>query len=129
MGTEKKEIEAQKALIEGVCLKTGIDTDQLAELIGVKADTVRKLRAGYQLAGEQTLRLIRQVGELKSLKLRDQKRGGSIVDRIEWILQHGTPSEISILREQIAFLFEQVNSRRPKKQGGRVRYGSDAGEE
>jgi len=127
MPSEKQRIEAQMALIERVCLKTGLDTDGLASVVGVKPDTMRKLRAGYQLAGEQTLKLIDQVEHLRSLKVQD--RMPTINQRIEWILNNGTPREIEMLKRMIDFLYDPAASRAAGRAARKsVRYEVDAEE-
>jgi hypothetical protein len=125
---EQKKIEAQKALIERVCLKTGLDTDGLANVIAVKPETMRKLRAGYQLAGEQTLKLIEQVEHLKSTRVKDAVRAQTINSKLEFVLQNGTSDEIAYLRDAVEFVYRQVLARGVESPRRKVRYGG-GGEE
>ena len=124
MPGEKKKIEAQKALIERVCLKTGLDTDGLAGVVAVKPDTMRKLRAGYQLAGDQTLKLIGQVEHLKSIRVKEGTRAKTLNEKIDFVLQHGTSQEIAYLRDAAEFFYRQVSDRAPEVPRRKVRYGN-----
>lgn len=124
MPGEKKKIEAQKALIERVCLKTGLDTEGLADVVAVKPETMRKLRAGYQLAGDQTLKLIEQVEHLKSIRVKDGTRAKTINEKLEFVLQHGTPEEIAYLRDAVEFVYRQVLERAAELPRRKVRYGN-----
>jgi ribosome-binding protein aMBF1 (putative translation factor) len=114
---ENDRIREQISVIERVCRDTGLSYEDLAEHVMVKPETMRKLRKGYQPASPQLLRAIKNVSSLRSVRVRESAKGGKdpLAEQIEFILQHGTLSEVQTVQAMIDAAYKQIRRRGPAK--------------
>ena len=129
MGRRKKStvsLEEQVAVINEVCQATGLSYDELAGIVNVVPDTMRKYRTGVQPAGEQTLANIRNVPFMPTIQAK--LRGATLpankseppisslmhhpsIIRLVFILQNATSDERQMVTSVINGVFKQLNNR------------------
>lgn len=122
----EEKLREQVSLIERVVRESGLSFEELAEIVNVKPDTMRRLRKGYHLAGDSLLELIRRVPHLPSLKGRTNKKSGqavvpqaqtesaepvTVLDRFSFALTNATFSEQQIFIGAVEAAYRAITKR------------------
>lgn len=120
----KKKFAHQIALVEKARSETGLRDEEIAEILVIKPETLRKVAQGYQSAGKRLLADLEKLPDLPSLKARQQDaetRGKSkpsarpkvpaLAHRIAFIMANALPEEEALVTKIIDAAFEQVAKR------------------
>jgi hypothetical protein len=105
--------------IERVCSETGLTPDQVADLVLITPDTMRKIRKGYQVASPHVMALIAGVPEMPTVENRTRVAEEAAVFRVkaadpalpqklDFILEHASLAESQMIRAMIETAYKQV---------------------
>ncbi len=122
---------AQVELIERVKATLNLSDEALAAEVSVRPETMQKYAAGYQKAGGKLMQIIKRLpeGSGRRSQARAETRGLphdvclehlSTVEQLGFVLQEGAINEVRMLRQIVATLFQQVETRRLAAVGSRA---------